>query len=59
MELQILRQEEAEINGNKNNETNKIQNLQICDGNVNKNIEIPFIYLWFFLKLSLVFFIYS
>ena len=41
VELQFLRHEEAEVNGNKINETTEIQNLQIGDGDVNKNVEIP------------------
>ena len=41
VELQFLRHEEADINGVKNNETSEIQNLQIGDGDVNKNVEIP------------------
>ncbi len=41
IELQFLRHEEAEISGSKINETTEIQNLQIGDGDVNKNVEIP------------------
>jgi hypothetical protein len=41
IELQFLRHEETVINNVNINETSEIQNLQIGDGDVNKNIEIP------------------
>ena len=41
IELQFLRHEETVINNVNINETSEIQNLQIGDGDVNKNVEIP------------------